>query len=494
MDATPPTRHRGDMMCLLFPLFMVMPPQGAGTPPDALGGRFRSLVIHSEILDEDRTVFIRLPESFDRTGPDRRYPVVVVLDGRSLGGPVAAAVDSLVSGAQMPEVIVAAVASTDRLRDLTPPGLSVSGSSLTEGGDRFLDFIEGELLVQLERDFRAGRPRVLAGHSSGGILTSWAAATRPGFILALALDTPAHLGDGWLADRLAERPDRTTAPLRFAALDARFGWPDEAWARVREAAPASWALFRDRLADETHQSMPLLGAYLGLRWLFRDYSIVGAPAAPPRAVRDHYVALGATYGAPVPPPFTLSSQLVDDLLMARDGRAARQAYDALVRDYGAPANAAALEARIAEVERLPPPAETVEGLLAMPMASGAAISPFVGEWAGETWSRPEQRSPATLRLRVIDGVVSGELVSWPAGAGGPEVAQPLQHLRVTSDGLAFGYLNGMRPRGVLLYEVARRGDVLEGTMRLAGLEFTLPNGQPLPVTHIRLSRVRRESR
>src|SRR5581483_10032384 len=100
------------------------------------------------------------------------------------------------------EAVIVGIENTEdpdgRVRDLTPPGLSVSGSSLDEAGDRFLDFVEQELLPALDARFRTTAPRVLVGHSSGGILATYAAATRDSFRLVLALDGPTHLGNDWL--------------------------------------------------------------------------------------------------------------------------------------------------------------------------------------------------------------------------------------------------------------------------------------------------------
>lgn len=74
----------------------------------------------------------------------------------------------------VPEMVIVAIANTNSLRDLTPPGISVSGSSLNEGGDKFLDFIEKELLPEVTRQLRGGPPYTFIGHSSGGILVTYA--------------------------------------------------------------------------------------------------------------------------------------------------------------------------------------------------------------------------------------------------------------------------------------------------------------------------------
>lgn len=458
------------------------------TVRDALGGGARTFRLESSLLHEVRDVYISTPESFDATDASRRYPVVIVLDGESLVAPVLAAASSLTASGQIPEAIIVGVPNTQRLRDLTPPGLSVSGSSLAEGGDRYLDFLERELLPALERDFKVGGPRVLLGHSSGGILTTWAAATRPAFRFALALDTPAHLGDGWLASRLAERAAGRESALRYASVEARFGWPDVYWTRVTDAAPASWMLHRERLEGETHESMTLLGAYLGLRRLFADYSIVAAPAAPAGSVIEYYAALTDAYGARMAPPRPLLRQVVEDFVMAGRGASADEALEQFVGAYGEPRDGGRLRAQVEGVLGRPEPDETVEGLLAMPFPEPAAVAPFLGEWVGTSWTRPEAPSRLALRLRVESGRVVGAVVTWPAGD--TEVARPLEYLRVTDGGLAFGYLNGMRPRGVLMYESTRSGDVLEGRMRLAGMEFRMPDGRELPVTSFKLTRSR----
>ncbi|MEZ5316261.1 MAG: alpha/beta hydrolase-fold protein [Vicinamibacterales bacterium] len=463
-------------------------PDAARQPRASLGGEALAFRITSRVLGETRTIAVATPASFDRTGPDRRYPVIVVLDGESLLAPVAAMASVLSAAGQMPEAVIVGIENTRRLHDLTPPGLSVSGSSLNEGGGEFLDFIARELLPAVDARFRGGAPRVLAGHSSGGILATWAAATRDTFPFVLALDTPTHLGDWWLTTRLLERARARRAPLRYVSLEAKFGWTDDRWAALVAAAPGDWRLDRERLAGESHESMTTMGAYVGLRRLFADASALTAPEAPAARVLAYYDGLAAPYGAPVVPPRTLLRRVIEDLIAEGHGALARDALDRLVAGYGEPADARALRDRIAGAAAQPPPAETVEGLLATPFPPVAAVTPFLGEWRGESWSRPEARSSMALRLRVEAGRVAGEVVSWPAA--GIEQVSPLQYLAVTPGGLAFGYLNGMRPRGVLLYEGRVSGDVMDGEMRLAGMTFTMPDGRPLPVVSFRLLRQR----
>jgi uncharacterized protein len=275
------------------------------TISDSRGAGAQSFQIASAILKETRRIYVVLPASYSRSAPDRRYPVTVVLDGEENVPPAAAVVHELSRNGQIPESVIVAIPNTDpmhgRLRDLTPPGLSVSGSSLNEGGDRFLDFIERELLPAVDRQFRTAAPRTFVGHSSGGILVTYAAATRSTFRAVVAIDTPILLGDSWLAKRLTERAATPFGPLRYVSLEARFGWPDDVWKALVAAAPSSWTLRRERLANESHESMGMLGMYLGLREAFGDYSMLAAPVAPTTSILPYYAKVGRRRRASFPP-------------------------------------------------------------------------------------------------------------------------------------------------------------------------------------------------
>jgi Putative esterase len=467
------------MIPILLALALAHPPRLAAEAPravhDQLGGGSKPFTIHSEILGQTRKLLVHLPPSFAKSGAARRYPTTIVFDGEWMLRYVVTASEILAEEGQVPESIIVSIENTDdfagRVHDLTPPGLSVSGSSTNEGGDRFLDFIEKELLPALDAQFRAGPPRALIGTSSGGILVTYAAATRDTFHFTLALDAPTHLGNGWLVGKMMQRAAAKPAPVRYASLESRFGWSDDAWTRLAASAPASWLLFRQRLPHESHTSMQFLGTYLGLRELFRDYSFLDKKDLPTTSILPAYEKLAGAYGAAVVPPEAVLHQIVEDR-----GAAARAAFDSMTAAYGAASDAKKLHDQIAEAEKQQPPAETVEGLLATPFPSPEEARDYLGEWVGEQWINAEGKDRFALRLRVKDGKVEGDIVNWPAP--NVELVRPLQYLKVTPQGLSFGDMNGMRPRGVLLHEGTRKGDVLSGTVRFGGIRFTPPEGMP----------------
>lgn len=452
------------------------------------------ITIQSTILGETRRVFVSVPPGFEKSAPSRRYPLMIVTDGE--GHSATAAVNAareLARHGLAPDMVIAGIENAggydSRVRDLTPPGMSVSGSSRNEGGDRFLDFIERELIPMLDARFRTSAPRVLAGHSSGGILATYAAATRYTFRMVVALDTPTHLEEEFLVAKLLARARADGPPVRYASYNAVYGWRDAAWAGLVATAPSSWVVRHDKFANETHNSMPMLGAYLGLRELFSDYSRKAAPVYPTTSILPYYEKLGAAYGAALVPPQPLMRDVVDDLLMEGRGARAAEAFDAMIAAYGEPANAAETRARIAEVSARPAPTETVESLLATPLATAEEIAPYVGVWEGESRRGEHHRTRFTLTLGVKDGRAAGEVV-FKFG-NGEELVQPLQYVTVQSDGITYGYMNGMRPRGMLMYPMTKSGDdTLEGMMRWGGVEPPNDRGVTPPPEGITLRRAR----
>src|SRR3712207_3662198 len=85
----------------------------------------------------------------------------------------------------MPEMIVVGISNTDRTRDLTPtrvarlPDNPNAGFPTSGGADKFLKFIETELIPMVESKYRTQPYRALAGHSLGGLFAVHTLVTKP---------------------------------------------------------------------------------------------------------------------------------------------------------------------------------------------------------------------------------------------------------------------------------------------------------------------------
>jgi hypothetical protein len=83
-----------------------------------------------------------------------------------------------------------------------------------------------------------------------------------------------------------------------------------------------------------------------------------------------------------------------------------------------------------------------------------------------------------LDLRDSAGVLVGEWHSYPEP--GVDLTMKLTYIKLVPGGLDFGFMNGMRPRGMLVHDARFDGDVLKGQMRFGGVRIVRPPGMPGP--------------
>ena len=139
--------------------------------------------IYSEILDETRPFLVHLPEGYENS--TKRYPVLYMLDGgdrkvHSKDIPrYSQAVSTLkqLDYTKIPEMILIGVANTDRQRDMLPVKIDLFASG--GGADKFLKFLEDELIPYVNRNYRTIPLRILYGMSDSGLFSVYALLTSP---------------------------------------------------------------------------------------------------------------------------------------------------------------------------------------------------------------------------------------------------------------------------------------------------------------------------
>jgi predicted alpha/beta superfamily hydrolase len=156
-------------------------------------------VLRSAILNEDREVDVYVPASAaDPSYAKRDYPVVYLLDGDAHFYTVAAMIRQLSqanANTEFPEMIVVGIPNTKRTRDLTPthvdkvPGMDDREAKSSGGGEKFMAFIENELIPHIDSAYPTAPYRVLIGHSLGGLTAINALINHTGlFNACLAID------------------------------------------------------------------------------------------------------------------------------------------------------------------------------------------------------------------------------------------------------------------------------------------------------------------
>src|SRR5580700_1990918 len=154
----------------------------------------QKLTVHSNVLNEDRVVWVRTPHGYDQ-GKDL-LPVLYLTDGPGHINEIGSTIDFLVGNNRMPPLIVVGIANTYRTRDLTPTRSDEKAPDGTVafptsgGADHFLDFIQSELMPEIDKQYRVAPYRIFSGHSFGGLLAIHILTTRPDMFQAYIAVSP----------------------------------------------------------------------------------------------------------------------------------------------------------------------------------------------------------------------------------------------------------------------------------------------------------------
>lgn len=222
----------------------------------------------------ERAVTVRLPRSYHQRD-DGAYPVLYVLDGESNLEHASAVATFLAESGVMPEAIVVGVhAGATRVRDYLPA--SAVEEAPSGRADRFLAFLERDLVPTIEREYRAAPFRMISGHSYGGVFVTWAALADDGLFSAYFTQSP-YLDEAIgtpLVDRLASVLEAGTAdPGFFFATLGEEPELERNFGRVGALLAATDGPLRGETATEagaSHMLTRLVGLYDGLVRFFGE--------------------------------------------------------------------------------------------------------------------------------------------------------------------------------------------------------------------------------
>lgn len=274
--------------------------------PDAIEfGQIDSL--YSAILEESRKIWVHIPESFSAKDKNTKYPVLYLLDGDghyySVSGMIRQL--SVVNGNTiLPEMIVVAIPNTNRSRDLTPTHVDIdffTGDSISYdsgGGDKFLNFIENELVPYIEKNYPASSYRTYVGHSFGGLSVINALISKPYlFNNFIAIDPSLwweNMAFKNYADSILKIDNFEDKALYVAIANTMEDGMDiqnvqndttENTAHIRSILSFVKSLENDKTNnldfkwkyynDDNHGSVPMIAEYDGLRYIYRWHNFKG---------------------------------------------------------------------------------------------------------------------------------------------------------------------------------------------------------------------------
>jgi predicted alpha/beta superfamily hydrolase len=271
------------------------------------------ITLRSKILNEDRAIWVRMPVAAQ--GKTDRYPVAYLLDGGMNVNELGTTADFLADNNMMPPLIVVGIINTDRARDLTPynAGIKHTDGSVDQyptsgGAGKFLDFIQKELVPEIDKKYPTQPFRIIAGHSLGGLLAVHALFNRPDVFGACIATSPSIW---WDDDHTVKdvqaflAKQKTFNKTFFFVLGNEDGDILEAFERMKKVVatnhPAGFIVKSEHYLDEVHSTTEMMGYYHGLRAVFAGWTVpldpkLDIPVGGLRGLDRHYDALEARFG------------------------------------------------------------------------------------------------------------------------------------------------------------------------------------------------------
>jgi predicted alpha/beta superfamily hydrolase len=267
----------------------------------------QQILFSSKALSEDRTIWIHLPPDYNSSD---NYPVLYLLDGGSHFKYVSEMVDFLsdFETPYIPRMIVVGIPNIDRGRDFTPIFDLKAGKE--NGAEKFLNFIQKELVPYIDKSYRTQPYRILEAHSLGGLFGVYANAAAPNLFQASIIISPALTGDESkvkvMKDFAADLLNSNIHPRKFFITIGNEGTEaiDLLNKELTSFAPKSVKWKLQKYNDEDHFSVPYKSMYDGLRFIYANWYMsvfLNSAKISYQDIEKHYAKLSEEFGYEINP-------------------------------------------------------------------------------------------------------------------------------------------------------------------------------------------------
>ena len=264
-----------------------------------------SVIFHSDTLNEDRTLLIYTPAGYNSN--DDRYPVMYLLDGAEHFVHVTGIIHYLSGIGHIPQMIMVAIPNTRRTHDLTPTHNDEFPSS--GGGEKFLAFLENELIPYIDNNYKTHPYRIIAGHSLAGTFVVYTMITKPELFGAYLSISPSLGWDNEVVVKRAKSFFQKQARFdKFFYLtlgnegERKYSIFEDFTNALKRTKPRDFKWDYVFMRTESHLSIPHNSIYYGLQLLYEDWTILeNAAPAGIQAVLNHYGRLSEKFGYTVSP-------------------------------------------------------------------------------------------------------------------------------------------------------------------------------------------------
>ena len=302
--------------------------------------RTRAIKIESGILDESRAISIYLPDDYNYSKV--KYPVLYLLDGGAHLQHASAAADYLSVRGLIPDIIVVAIHNIDRSRDFSP--VHVDNIPTSGGAEKFLDFLDQELVPYLDENFRTAGFNILLGHSFGGTFIGYTLLAKPRLFDAyLAVSPYLMYADNLVVTMAAEKlkPFKETKYFYMTVGNEEqyFETLEEYAIIMKEKAGESVDFKYVKMLEEDHGTTPYYTVFSGLKFIFIGWQLPREMLqADLEAIDKHFMTISKRYGIKVETPELVINALGYRYLQEEDYENAISAFKTNVERYPESAN------------------------------------------------------------------------------------------------------------------------------------------------------------
>lgn len=287
------------ILTVVFILFTATINFAQGNADDITIGKI--LKLESKILNEERDIFIYLPNNYNQT--TTKYPVLYLLDGNNHFIHTSGTVSFLTGNAGiMPQTIIVGIPNTARQRDFTPT--KDDNFQDTGGADKFIRFMKEELFPYIEKNYRTEPYRILFGHSLTAMFSIYTLLTNPDLFNGYVAASPYVMYDNNYIVELAKK-NLPEAYSNNKYLYITLGnEPDyfeplgELTDLLESKSPEKLEWDYTYMENDNHGSVPLKTIYGGLERIYKGWSLPQnlAETGNLESIKNHYKNLSKKYG------------------------------------------------------------------------------------------------------------------------------------------------------------------------------------------------------
>jgi len=334
------------MRCLVIVLFVVLAAFPVTASEISIG---KKVVLHSDLIGEDRPIWIYTPQHED----DERLYVIYLLDGAEHFHTVTGVVKSLTDDGLMPKTMVVGIETTSRPRDYLPKVVGQPQNDLqafistkwpnSGQTDNFLNFIRTELIPYIDKGYPTYPHRTLIGHSNAGTLALYSLFNQPDLFTNYLAMSP----QGWWshAETLSNVEKLAGAKRPYQHLFISVGGEGgrfysgtlDLLSAMEQNKPSKLVWTYQQYPSRSHMGGILPALLDGLEYLYSilNFSITPeiAKYADVSALTQHYADLSKNYGFVIAPSVGSYVEFAEAQAEQQRHTAAVSTSQALVKAY-----------------------------------------------------------------------------------------------------------------------------------------------------------------